>query len=127
MKRPTRVPASTVVRMNNASNMIAKWYQKARRPSPPITWEKIWDSPTASVGAPPVRPARVFSSTAAAAAARSCGEMVKPIAPTACDADSTVVPSTVPGMFIAKYRPGSSTHAAASAMIATNDSVSMAP
>jgi hypothetical protein len=25
MKRPTRVPASTVVRMNNASNMIAKW------------------------------------------------------------------------------------------------------
>ena len=29
MKRPTRVPASTVVRMNRASNMIAKWYQKA--------------------------------------------------------------------------------------------------
>src|SRR6185436_10699153 len=25
--RPTRVPVSIVVRMNNASNMIAKWYQ----------------------------------------------------------------------------------------------------
>ena len=29
MKRPTRVPASSVVRMNSASNMIAKWYQSA--------------------------------------------------------------------------------------------------
>ena len=35
MKRPTRVPASTVVRMNRASNMIAKWYQNALRASPP--------------------------------------------------------------------------------------------
>ena len=25
--RPIRVPASIVVRMNSASNMIAKWYQ----------------------------------------------------------------------------------------------------
>jgi hypothetical protein len=29
MKRQTRVPASTVVRMNNASNRMAKWYQIA--------------------------------------------------------------------------------------------------
>ena len=29
MKRPTRVPASSVVRMKSASNMIAKWYQSA--------------------------------------------------------------------------------------------------
>ena len=29
MNRATRVPASTVVRMNSASNMIAKWYQNA--------------------------------------------------------------------------------------------------
>ena len=28
MNRPTRVPASMIVRMNSASNMIAKWYQK---------------------------------------------------------------------------------------------------
>ena len=76
MKRPTRVPASTVVRMNSASNMIAKWYQNARSASPPMTSEKIWDSPTASVGAPPVRPTSVSSSTAAAAAARSCGVIV---------------------------------------------------
>src|SRR5205085_12265625 len=27
MKRATRVPVSTVVRMNSASNMMAKWYQ----------------------------------------------------------------------------------------------------
>ena len=54
MKRPTRVPASTVVRMNRASNMIAKWYQKARRPSP-VAPAKIVDMPMASVGAPPVR------------------------------------------------------------------------
>ena len=32
MNRATRVPASTVVRMNSASNMIAKWYQNALRP-----------------------------------------------------------------------------------------------
>ena len=31
MKRPTRVPASSVVRMKSASNMIAKWYQSAER------------------------------------------------------------------------------------------------
>src|ERR1035441_10361174 len=29
MKRPTRVPASIIVRMNKASNMMAKWYQMA--------------------------------------------------------------------------------------------------
>ena len=63
MKRPTRVPASTVVRMNRASNMIAKWYQKARRPSP-VAPEKICDMPMASVGAPPVRATSVCSSTA---------------------------------------------------------------
>ena len=35
MKRPTRVPASTVVRMNSASNRIAKWYQMPARALPP--------------------------------------------------------------------------------------------
>ena len=34
MKRPTRVPASSVVRMNSASNMMAKWYQSAIIPWP---------------------------------------------------------------------------------------------
>ena len=67
MKRPTRVPASTVVRMNRASNMIAKWYQKALRLLPPITPEKISDMPMARVGAPPVRATSVSSSTELAA------------------------------------------------------------
>ena len=34
MNRPTRVPASTVVKMNNASNMMAKWYQNASSAAP---------------------------------------------------------------------------------------------
>ncbi len=70
MKRPTRVPASTVVRMNRASNMIAKWYQKALSPSP-VAPEKICDMPMASVGAPPVRAISDSSSTAVAAACSS--------------------------------------------------------
>jgi hypothetical protein len=73
MNRPTLVPASTVVRMNRASNMIAKWYQKARRPFP-VAAEKICDMPIASVGAPPVRATSVSSSTALAAACSSPGE-----------------------------------------------------
>lgn len=55
MNRATRVPASTVVRMNNASNMIAKWYQKALKPLPPNTSDMTCDIPMARVGAPPVR------------------------------------------------------------------------
>ena len=62
MNRPTRVPASTAVRMNSASNMIAKWYQKAARP-PPNASVKIGDMPNARVGAPPVREISVSSST----------------------------------------------------------------
>ena len=61
-KRPTRVPASIVVRMNSASNMIAKWYQYAIRPVMPGRPLKICAMPTASDTAPPVRPA-TFSPT----------------------------------------------------------------
>ena len=68
MNRPTRVPASTAVRMNSASNMIAKWYQNAW-PPPPNASLKICEMPTARVGAPPVREMSVSSCTAAAAAA----------------------------------------------------------
>src|ERR687894_199520 len=69
MTRPTRVPASTVVRMKSASNMIAKWYQKACSPAPrkAVTWAKIAAIPTARVGAPPVRPTMDSSPTASAA------------------------------------------------------------
>ena len=38
-----------------------------------------------------------------------------------------MVPMTPAGEFIAKYRPGSMMQAAIIAMIATNDSVSIAP
>jgi len=55
MKRPTRVPASMVVRMKSASNMIAKWYQSAIHPWPNAL-ANMWAMPSAKVGAPPVRP-----------------------------------------------------------------------
>ena len=76
MNRPTRVPASTVVRMNRASNMIAKWYQKAFSASP-VAPEKISDIPMASVGAPPVRATSDSSCTSRAAEAWACGEIVE--------------------------------------------------
>ena len=60
MKRPTRVPASIVVRMNTASNMIAKWYQSAS-PLPLNTPERMPAMPTARLGAPPVRESSVDS------------------------------------------------------------------
>ena len=55
MKRATRVPASSVLRMNSASNMIAKWYQSAITAPPPSECAKMCAIPTASEGAPPVR------------------------------------------------------------------------
>ena len=67
MKRPARVPASTAVRMNSASNRMAKWYQNAIIALPPMTLERMWAMPTASVGAPPAREMMVFSPTSAAA------------------------------------------------------------
>ena len=63
MKRPTRVPASSTVNMNSASNMIAKWYQMLKSPSPPMVFAKIWAMPTARDGAPPVRFRSVVSPT----------------------------------------------------------------
>ena len=65
MKRPTRVPASSTVRMNSASNMIAKWYQMPSRRSPPIVPEKMCAMPTASEGAPPrAAPQRLLADAA---------------------------------------------------------------
>src|SRR6476661_3761062 len=68
MKRPTRVPASSTVRMNNASNMIAKWYHNAISACPPRLFEKICAMPTANAGAPPVRLNNVCSPTLCARA-----------------------------------------------------------
>src|SRR5436305_3758234 len=59
MKRATRVPVSTVVKMNSASNMMAKWYQYDIRCARKGMPEKICAKPTASDTAPPVRPSSV--------------------------------------------------------------------
>src|ERR1700750_729412 len=96
MKRPTRVPASTVVRMNRASNLIAKGYQKAFGARPKALL-KISDMPAPGVGAPPVRAISVCSCTAAAAFCSAPGEMAKPRPLTACEADWTVDPTTAAG------------------------------
>ena len=63
-----RVPASIVVRMKTASNMMAKWYQYAIRPRMPGRPLKICAMPTASDTAPPGRPA-----TTSPTSACSCG------------------------------------------------------
>ena len=63
-----RVPVSIVVRMNSASNMMAKWYQyfhselSVASAEPPIFCampSKMLAMPTARVTAPPVRPRRL--------------------------------------------------------------------
>ena len=59
MNRATRVPASIVVRIKSASNMMAKWYQNDMNELSPGIPEKIWANPTASETAPPGRPATV--------------------------------------------------------------------
>jgi hypothetical protein len=101
IKRPTRVPASTAVRMNNASNMIAKWYQNAARP-PPNALVKISEMPKAMVGAPPVREISVISWTDLAAAARSAGLIVKPRGRMNSDAAPGWPPVAPTGLLIAK-------------------------
>ena len=73
MNRATLVPASTVVRMNSASNMIAKWYQNAFNPTPPTTSLSTSDMPNASVGAPPVREMIDASPTSEAAWVKESG------------------------------------------------------
>ncbi|MCY1440920.1 hypothetical protein D9M71_572140 [compost metagenome] len=127
MKRPARVPASTAVRMNSASNRIAKWYQKAMVFSPGRTWCRICAIPTARVGAPPARARMVCSPMSLATASSASGVIAKPQLLTVCATDTTSAPTTAAGLFMAKYTPGSITEAATMAMIATNDSISMPP
>src|SRR5450759_4273304 len=101
MKRPTRVPASTAVRMKSASNMIAKWYQNAARP-PPNALVKISEMPKARVGAPPVREIRVISWMDCAAAVRSAGLIVKPRVAMNSAAEPGLPPVAEAGLLIAK-------------------------
>ena len=70
-KRATRVTASTADRMNSASNMMAKWYQKPIIALPPPTLCKMCDMDTARVGAPPVRETTEGSPTSLATCLRA--------------------------------------------------------
>src|ERR1035437_10449122 len=101
MQRPILVPASTAVRMNSASNMIAKWYQNAARP-PPNALVKISEMPNAMVGAPPVREIRGVSWMDFAAATRSPGLIVKPRVRMNSDAAPGWPPVAPAGLLMAK-------------------------
>src|SRR5919112_6864260 len=129
MNLPTLVPASTVVRMNSASNMMAKWYQKACSDAPrmPVRPARIWLIPTARVGAPPVLPMMDSSPTLWAVWLRVSGLTENPKPLTAWAADWAVSPRRAGLAFIAKYTPGSRMVAAIMAITATKDSISMAP
>src|SRR5438067_12966765 len=105
MNRPTRVPASIVVRMNSASNMIAKWYQMAVNPAPPsldVAEAKMWAMPTASDGAPPVRDMSVVSPMALVSAVISAAENVNPQLWIVWAAWSSEPPRSPAGALIAK-------------------------
>ncbi|MDT4861044.1 hypothetical protein FQZ97_956340 [compost metagenome] len=130
IKRATRVPASTAVRMNSASNMMAKWYQNAIIAVPPMNCCMMWARPTASVGAPPVRDTMLSSPTFLAVSARRSGVRFTPARPrllTQVAAVCTVPPVRAAGEFMAKYSPRSMEMAATRAMMATKDSISMPP
>ena len=122
-KRPTRVPASTVVRMKSASNMMAKWYQSAISALPPSACEKTWAMPTASVGAPPARPNMVFSPRSRASAAIAPVVTGKPQSERVDHRIGRRGRPLPPGLLMAKYTPGSSVQAATMAMMATADSM----
>ena len=106
---------------------MAKWYQKACSAVPPITAEKIWLIPTASVGAPPVLPMMLSSPTFWAVFVSVCASTENPKPLTAWAADWAVSPRRAGLAFIAKYTPGSRAQAAIMAITATKDSMSMAP
>jgi hypothetical protein len=83
--------------------------------------------PTASVGAPPARDRMLCSPISFAVCVSISGVTTKPqLADRRCGR-STSLPITAAGLFMAKYTPGSMIEAATSAMIATNDSISMPP
>ena len=95
------MPASSVVRMNNASNMIAKWYQKASA-APPSQRPKIAAMPTARLGAPPVRAKSVLSPIAVASACIFSGVTGKPQPVIVAEAAAGSAPTTPAGLLIAK-------------------------
>ena len=128
MNLPTRVPASSVVRMKSASNMMAKWYQSPSMLAPPKTLWNIMAMPTAKVGAPPVFPMSVGSFISAARFCISARVTGKPAALTrSMTAWCTATVGGSAGVLMAKYWPGWRAQAAMMALSATSISVTMLP
>ena len=87
MNRPTRVPASSVVKMNTASNMIAKWYHTASKCCPNAD-EKIVDLVFAAAGV-----ARPGAAVAAAAVAETADVTATADITATADVTATAKPS----------------------------------
>ena len=84
--------------------------------------------PTARVGAPPARDRMVFSPTSLAVCNRVAASTEKfSLVVMTSAAVLASVPISAAGLFIAKYTPGSSEAAAASAIMATKLSIIMPP
>ena len=98
MNRPTRVPASSVVRMNSASNMmrevIPERHRAARRRA---TCENRCAIPTARLGAPPVRERSDVSPTCSRERLELRGVTTNPHCATAAAAVCTVGRARRPG------------------------------
>ncbi|MNV86565.1 hypothetical protein D3C71_1806100 [compost metagenome] len=114
-----------------------------------MIWWNTWAIPTASVGAPPARFSTEGSPMSLAVCRICSGLMTKPHELTVAAAwavtsfsdamiigassvpkrcrSGMVMPSAAGGVFMAKYRPGSIIEAATNAMMATKDSISIAP
>jgi hypothetical protein len=128
MKRPARVPASTAVRMNSASNRIAKWYQNAMVFSPGRTLvQDLRDTDrqrrrTAGTGQD-----GGFADVLGHRLQRFRGNRKAPAADGLGHRRQHRHRPSAAGLFMAKYTPGSITDAATIAMIATKDSISMPP
>ncbi|MNY64880.1 hypothetical protein D3C86_2020550 [compost metagenome] len=69
---------------------------------PPMTFDRMWAMPTASVGAPPAREMMECSPTSLAVCTRISGVMWKPQPEMTAAAASGVVPSSAAGAFMAK-------------------------
>ena len=95
---------------------------------PPTALERIWAMPTASVGAPPARERIVISPTSLRSRSAHRALITKPQPEIAGAAVSRrCADHGCRACSCAKYRPGLDHEAATSAMMATNDSTSIAP
>ena len=103
MKRPTRVPASTAVRMNSASNRIAKWYQNASIALPPTACaEDLRHADRQRRRAAGARQDAGLADVLGGLRRSVSGVIVKPQPEMTCAAFAAVVPMTAAGAFIAK-------------------------